>query len=328
MSPEHRVGTSGTENTIRDMDILRQALGDPTLNFLGYSYGTLPRHAATPSSSRTGSADSSSTAPSTPASTPCRSRCGQSGGFQVAMARFAQDCVTHVDLPDAHIRHRRSCGGVNALLARTRRRVRCAQSGTTRPRSGRGPRGDVLLDVLAADLALAATRPAAGRSAATARGLQAIADYANERTGPNTYATNMASAFPAIACWDVPAPPGATGLRAAARQWSRGVPVPDMARAMAWGNGVCSQWFGHTTRIPAPAASTTTSPILVVGTTYDPATPYAWAVALSRQLTTSTLLTYRGDGHTAYGSGSRCIDRAVDAYLLDGTMPAPGTVCR
>jgi hypothetical protein len=64
-----------------------------------------------------------------------------------------------------------------------------------------------------------------------------------------------------------------------------------------------------------------------VGTIYDPATPYPWAVALSKQLTTSMLLTFVGDGHTAYGSGSRCIDRAVDAYLLTGAPPAPGTVC-
>jgi hypothetical protein len=117
-------------------------------------------------------------------------------------------------------------------------------------------------------------------------------------------------------------------MRAAAAAWSRNAPVPELAKSMAWGNAPCSQWFGHSPRVPGPARSTTTAPILVVGTTYDPATPYWWAVALSKQLTTSTLLTYRGDGHTAYGGGSSCIDSAVDAYLLSGTMPAAGTVCR
>ena len=97
---------------------------------------------------------------------------------------------------------------------------------------------------------------------------------------------------------------------------------------MSWGNAPCNKWFGHAARKPAPATSTTTAPILVVGTTFDPATPYWWAVALSKQLKTSTLLTYRGDGHTAYGNGSACIDKAVSGYLLTGTMPAPGTVCR
>jgi pimeloyl-ACP methyl ester carboxylesterase len=73
--------------------------------------------------------------------------------------------------------------------------------------------------------------------------------------------------------------------------------------------------------------TTTTAPILVVGTRFDPATPYAWAEALHRQLPTSSLLTYEGDGHTAYGSGSNCIDRAIDAYFLTGAMPAPGKSC-
>jgi hypothetical protein len=159
-------------------------------------------------------------------------------------------------------------------------------------------------------------------------GLQAIADYSAERVGPNTYASNMASAFPAISCWDAPAPPGIDGLRAAADAWSNGVVVPDMARAMAWGNAPCSQWFGHSGRTPAPASSSTTSPILIVGTTYDPATPYVWAKALNGQLKTSTLITYRGDGHTAFGGNSTCIDAAVNAYLLTGTPPAAGTSCR
>ena len=66
----------------------------------------------------------------------------------------------------------------------------------------------------------------------------------------------------------------------------------------------------------------------MIGTTFDPATPYAWAKALSRQLPTSTLLTYRGDGHTAYGGSSRCIDDAVDRYLVTGQTPPSGTVCR
>ena len=85
-----------------------------------------------------------------------------------------------------------------------------------------------------------------------------------------------------------------------------------LTTAMAWGMAPCAQWFGHTSRVPAPAASTTTAPILVVGTIYDPATPYPWAIALSNQLPTSTLLTYRGDGHTAFGSGSACIDKTID----------------
>jgi pimeloyl-ACP methyl ester carboxylesterase len=67
---------------------------------------------------------------------------------------------------------------------------------------------------------------------------------------------------------------------------------------------------------------------LVVATTYDPATPYRGALKLVRELGNARLLTMRGDGHTAYGGNSACIDNAVNAYLLNGTLPAEGTVCR
>ncbi|MDX6555177.1 MAG: hypothetical protein QOD86_1372 [Miltoncostaeaceae bacterium] len=73
----------------------------------------------------------------------------------------------------------------------------------------------------------------------------------------------------------------------------------------------------------SPDAPTT----LVIGTTYDPATPYRWAVGLAGELGNARLLTMRGDGHTAFGSRSSCIDAAVIGYLVDGAVPAPGTVC-
>lgn len=80
---------------------------------------------------------------------------------------------------------------------------------------------------------------------------------------------------------------------------------------------------GEPHRITAKGAA----PIVVVGTTRDPATPYRWARALAAQLTSSRLLTYEGDGHTAYGRGSVCIDSTIDAYLLRGTPPTRGKRC-
>ncbi|MGK5114081.1 alpha/beta hydrolase [Geodermatophilus sp. CPCC 205506] len=68
-------------------------------------------------------------------------------------------------------------------------------------------------------------------------------------------------------------------------------------------------------------------PVLVVGTTHDPATPYSEAVALTEQLGNARLITMDGDGHTAYGGNSSCIDSATDSYLVTVTLPAEGTVC-
>ena len=69
------------------------------------------------------------------------------------------------------------------------------------------------------------------------------------------------------------------------------------------------------------------APILVLGTTRDPATPFVWAEALAAQLDSGVLVERDGDGHTAYNSGNECIDSLVEDYLLDGAVPDEGTTC-
>jgi len=69
------------------------------------------------------------------------------------------------------------------------------------------------------------------------------------------------------------------------------------------------------------------APIVVVGTTRDPATPYLWAVALADQLESGVLVERDGDGHTGYNSGNECVDTAVESYLVDGTVPVDGLSC-
>jgi hypothetical protein len=82
--------------------------------------------------------------------------------------------------------------------------------------------------------------------------------------------------------------------------------------------------------LKAPMKITTTktnAPIVIVGTTGDPATPYIWAQGLSQLLTDSRLLTFVGDGHTGQGRGNGCIDDAIDAFYLKGILPAVGLRC-
>ena len=66
---------------------------------------------------------------------------------------------------------------------------------------------------------------------------------------------------------------------------------------------------------------------MVIGTTGDPATPYAWSQSLAEQLDDSVLLTFEGNGHTAYGRSGGCIEEQVDAYLLEDTVPEDGLRC-
>ena len=68
-------------------------------------------------------------------------------------------------------------------------------------------------------------------------------------------------------------------------------------------------------------------PIVVIGTTRDPATPYEWAVHLADQLESGVLVSRDGDGHTGYNSGNACVDEAIEDYLVDGTVPEDGLSC-
>jgi len=314
----------GTDNTIQDMDILRAVLGDDALNWFGASYGTylgtryiqrFPTHVGR--MVLDGVVD--------PGLDAMGLSYGQSIAFQRAVERFAADCATLRSCP-----YRGNAGAVvgsiNTLLARL----------DTHPMATRAALPLVQAEALNAVIYAMYTPflwPDLRRAlAAATRGdgtpLQRMAADANDQTGPDTYGSNGASAFPAIGCWDQPAPPGPDGLRAAARTWATTAKVPEIARALAWGNASCALWFGHSPVLPGPATSTTTAPVLLIGTTFDPATPYWWARDVHKHMPTSTLLTYYGDGHTAFGNGSTCIDRAVTTYLVRGVMPAPDTVCR
>ncbi len=90
---------------------------------------------------------------------------------------------------------------------------------------------------------------------------------------------------------------------------------------------VCSVWGHNGTRKPTQIHARGAAPILVVGTTGDPATPYAWSKSLAEQLDSGQLLTWEGNGHTAYGGDASCVNDAVDAYLISGTMPKKGLTC-
>ncbi len=90
----------------------------------------------------------------------------------------------------------------------------------------------------------------------------------------------------------------------------------------------CTDWPVQAQFPWVPLKAEGAAPIVVLGTTRDPATPYAWSKELASTLDSGVLLTREGDGHTGYHEGNACIDAAVDAYLIDGTVPKAGTVCK
>ncbi|ROR89361.1 alpha/beta hydrolase [Nocardioides aurantiacus] len=103
--------------------------------------------------------------------------------------------------------------------------------------------------------------------------------------------------------------------------------APVFARIFAYGLATCDSWPIEPTDERPEVDGKGAAPILVVGTTRDPATPYRWAEELSEELDSGVLLSRDGDGHTAFQQGNACIDKAVEAYLVAGKVPEDGRSC-
>ncbi|MDM4763606.1 alpha/beta hydrolase [Galbitalea sp. SE-J8] len=152
-----------------------------------------------------------------------------------------------------------------------------------------------------------------------------LADYYNDRDDSGHYTSNLMVAFPAIMCLDYPSTATPDGVRAdIAADTNSYLFADDEPGYAAMG---CNGWPFAATRTPAPITAPGSSDILVIGTTGDPATPYQEAVDLAGELAHGHLVTYTGEGHTAYNGGSTCVDGVVDAYLLHGTVPASDPQC-
>ena len=127
-------------------------------------------------------------------------------------------------------------------------------------------------------------------------------------------------------CTDYKWPRGKAGYDALVTQLR--AEAPRFGQAFLWEFLPCAYWPVPPTPKGRYEGKPTAGPILVVGTTNDPSTPYRWAKALATAIPGAVLLTRDGDGHTGYiRSGNRCIDDAVNTYLLDGAPPTGGTVC-
>ncbi|MGW4030979.1 alpha/beta hydrolase [Streptomyces sp. NPDC004838] len=311
-----------TVDAARDMDILRAVLGDEKLSYVGASYGTfLGATYAELFPSRTGRLVlDGALDPSLPARELNRD---QTEGFETAFKAFAADCVKQRDCP---------LGTATTADASDRLKTFFAELDAKPVPTGSRPLGESLATtgVLTAmydegawpGLRTALTSAMNGDGAP----LLALADSYYERESDGTY-SNLMMANAAVNCLD--APPAFTGpdaVRSALAEFEQVSPV--FGRNFAWAALNCAYWPTPATGTPHRIEANGTPPILVVGTTRDPATPYKWSQSLAGQLSSGRLLTYEGDGHTAYGRGSDCVDTAINTFLLDGTPPPNGKRCR
>ena len=137
---------------------------------------------------------------------------------------------------------------------------------------------------------------------------------------------NLIEANAAINCIDRPAPRTLGAYEAAARRAAQEAPV--FGAPIVYGSLTCAYWPVPPVEALHAVRAVGAPPILVIGTTRDPATPFVWAQALSHQLSSGRLLTYDSDGHTAYDHGNPCILKAVYAYIESLQPPSAGATCR
>lgn len=317
----------GTENAARDMDILRSVLGDDRLNYIGFSYGTyLGSVYAEQFPQRTGRLVLDGAVD--PEADNLTAGVGQQIGFDQSLRRFAQDCVKRAACPlgnDPATAATKAADFLDGLQDRP-----LVSSKGRELTSSLGWTG--VIQLLYGDeetwkyLRDALTAAMVNRSPDM---LLAFADNYNGRDESGRY-DNMMDAFVAIGCADGQSdPPTPQQIQAALARLKAEAPLlaRDTTAADLDGES-CENWPYKSPEKPHAIKAQGSAPILVVGTTGDPATPYASAEKLASQLADATLLTFEGEGHTAYGGNSTCIDEAVEAFLVHGTMPADGKRCK
>jgi pimeloyl-ACP methyl ester carboxylesterase len=311
-----------TVSAARDMDLMRAVLGDATLHYLGFSYGTfLGSTYAGLYPSKVGRMVLDGALDPTLSSDDLTLQ--QAAGFEQALRSYVADCMAGSGCPlTGSVDH--GMQQIADLVARAR--TRPIDAGNGHVVNGTLASYGIIVtlyndqywSLLTQALAEAMTKN-------TASQLLQYADVYLDRTPDGTYTTNTNLAFTAYNCLDYPTQPRDYQQMLAFRDRVAKV-APTFADWFAMAPG-CETWPFQSTRTPAPVHAAGAAPILVVGTTGDPATPYQWAKALAGQLDSGTLLTWKGQGHTAYGRAGACITDAVEGYLLHGTVPPAGTTC-
>jgi len=310
-----------TVSAARDLDILRAVAGDTKLNYMGFSYGT--KLGATyaglfPSKVGKFSLDGALD----PNLTDDQISMGQAVGFEGALRDWAANCLGTKDCPVS--------GTVDEALAQIRELNAVYEKTPQQTKTGRVMTGTGFTNTLA--FAMYSTdlwEPLKGALkeafAGDASGMQALDDYSSDRASDGKYTTNIAAAFTAINCLDYSMNSGTGHMREEAAALEKASPT--FGKVLSYNGLTCKYWPFAATGKPETIAAKGAGPILVIGTTKDPATPYKWAQALAQQLDSGVLVTWKGDGHTAYGRANACLTGVVDNYFVNGVVPAKGTTC-
>ena len=316
------LGTVDTTSAARDLDMLRAILGDTKLNYLGYSYGTLLGQVyAELFPGKTGRLVLDGAVD--PAGSEFDDTATQAKGFESALTAFLEDCSTADDCPFT--------GSVDDSLAQIRALLDSldasplSNSEDDRKLGSSAMFTAIILPLYNADnwqyLRQLFTLVFQGDASYAFQ----LADNYYGRNPDGTYKDNQTEAFISINCLDAHTDTSAEQMRAEAAELKKLAPV--FGPQMSWGGTGCSNWPVPATRDRVPIVAPGSADILVLGTTNDPATPYALAVKVADTLENGHLVTYDGEGHTAYNKSNDCVNSVVDAFLIDGTVPDGDPLC-
>lgn len=310
-----------TNSTVADLDMMRAIVGDAQLNFFGYSYGTdIGARYADRFPDKVGRLVLDGA--TDPTTTTFEVVLAQSEGFENALVAYLEACPELGSCPFPT--------GVDESLTLIRELYDRLDESPIEADDGRFFDGAVL------DIAVATALYDEGswsflsqmftelRTGVVDTGFL-LADFYYGREG-GEYIDNSLEAFIAINCLDYPVETDRAVI-AQQNEQIRAV-APTTADPSPLGDVLCANWPYQFDGELGPVSGAGAAPILVVGTTGDPATPYQWAEALAEQLESGVLLTWVGEGHIAYDEGDPCINDVVDQYFITGAVPSDGLVCQ
>ncbi|GAA2750020.1 alpha/beta hydrolase [Amnibacterium kyonggiense] len=312
-----RLAHVGTADTIQDLDMLRAAAGESKLDYFGFSYGTyigaLYADRFGPRVGRMvldGAVD--------PSLSTFQESLANTKAFGAALRAYLRNCLSASSCPFRG-------DDVDGAIARIADLLLELRATPMRAKDGRAVNSAVLRTAIDASLYDEQSWPVLSEAIdALLRGrpdaVQALADAYVDR-GRSGYTSNLFEAIYAVNCLDKPVTTDRATLEAQGEQLDAADPLRAADNTNDLGDAVCGNWPVKPEGAPKRVTAKGAPPIVVLGTTGDPATPYAWAQSLAGQLPGGVLLSLRGEGHTAYRNQVPCINDRVDRFFVDGTLP-------
>lgn len=315
------LGLVDTPSAARDLDMLRAALGDTTLNYLGYSYGTLLGAVyADLFPGKTGRLVLDGAVD--PAASDFEGTATQAQGFESALRAFLADCATADDCPFT--------GTVDEDMTEIRALLDSLDASPLSSDDGRKLGSSamftaIILPLYNKDSWQYLRQLFSLVMQGNATYAFQLADSYNGRNADGTYRDNQTEAFISINCLDAHGDGNVATMREEAAELKKLAPV--LGPQMSWGGTGCPNWPVPAKRDRVPIVAPGSADILVIGTTNDPATPYKWAVTVADTLENGHLVSYEGEGHTAYNKSNACVNDTVDDFFINGTVPESDPMC-